>query len=623
MNKKTIAALVTIVILLIAIILLMIFNKDNMLTSKEKLYSFEEYTLLQDQVKSLSNQLVQDEEIISKIESGDYTFDNPLVILNPYKISPLTAIIGFQTSEKETLTITIKAKDNGKDLVYTTKEDTLHYIPVYGLYLNYNNTIEIKGSSQTKEINIHTENYEENDYFSLQPQVIKNNLPENDNDFMFLSTFRGTYNVAYDQAGEIRWFLSNQIYKQASLLANGNYLLANNDIDINESTSFIEVDPLGKIYNTYELTHNYKYNYVELPNGNILYSSVDGKVVELSRNDGKIEIVYDINKIINSIDSKQKELFTEKFGVLSEEDTHDFINALDYDEKTNSILVGIYPYSTIINLKRDGNINWIFANPDNYTNSFSKYFLTQSNNFTYPMGNYNAKYQNGKLTLMDNGWDFSKSDSCTITEELKSSVRDYEIDIKNKSITEVFNYSKNYLSYRLGDYQINGSERNILFAYVFYSFITPTDVCSMHSEPNFNSKLIVLNNDEEVFEMSIPNSHNYFEKRSIINDSYLFSKIDTKNFTASLLGDQYKEESYKDKFSSSSLYSIPLELSGNTLSIMLNEDDYKVVLLNEYGVGRIFDVNNNKVNIEKDLGKSLILIKTETELYNTGYYLDI
>ena len=31
------------------------------------------------------------------LASSDYTFDNPKVILNPYDISPLTALIIFET----------------------------------------------------------------------------------------------------------------------------------------------------------------------------------------------------------------------------------------------------------------------------------------------------------------------------------------------------------------------------------------------------------------------------------------------------------------------------------------------------------------------------------------------
>ena len=48
--------------------------------------------------------LIEDkQELLSKLEeyfkSYGYTIDNPNIILNPYKISPLTALIIFETKE--------------------------------------------------------------------------------------------------------------------------------------------------------------------------------------------------------------------------------------------------------------------------------------------------------------------------------------------------------------------------------------------------------------------------------------------------------------------------------------------------------------------------------------------
>ena len=626
MNKKVLIAIISIIILVILIGVLYIFIKDDTISSQKKLFSFNNYNLLKEKTSLLSDQSKVDADIIKKVESGEYTFDKPLVQYNPYQISPLTAIVGFKTDKKVPITVTIKAKNNGKDLVYTTKANDKHYIPIYGLYMDYNNIVELSYNDKKTVINIPVEKSAMNIYFASKVEVNKNQLPDNDNDFIFLSTFRGSYSIAYDQSGEVRWFLTNNIYKELNKLSNGNYLLSNlNIVGNNESPNIVEVDALGKIYSNYSLENNYKYKFVELPNGNILYSSTDGRIIELDRKTGKVVKTYDLNQIINNVDKNQQQLFEEKFTGLTDIEKHDFINSLDYDKKTDSILVGIYPYSTLININKEGEINWMLAKPEYYTDKFKEYLLTPSDvNFVYPLGNYNSKYQDGKLILMDNGWDFSMSSSCSMVNELQSSARDFTIDETSKKITETKKYTKDYFSHRLGDYVVKGNERLVMFAYVFTSFEEKNDKCNMLEEPNYDSKITVLNNEEEVFEMTISNSHNYIDKRPIYDENYEFKQIETKYFDINREYDKFEKVSYKDNFKKAIKYSIPAELLGNTLKIMFQEKNYNIVLLDENGNGYKYKPENNIVNVKQGEGKLLLLIEIDNnKIYNTGYYINL
>jgi len=625
MKKNKIIVIVSLIVLLIGIVLITYFTKEDSMLSPEKLISFDKYNLIKDQTILLSDQSKTDDEIIQKVESGLFTFEKPLVIHNPYQVSPLTAIIGFKTEEKVPIKVKVKARNNGKDLVYTTKENTNHYIPIYGLYMDYDNIIEISYKDKINTINIPVEKIDVNKYFDINTIVNKNNLPSNDNDFIFLSTFRGSYSVAYDQSGEIRWFLTNQIYKELNKLSNGNYLLSNSNlVNTNESPNILEVDALGKIYSNYSLENNYMYKFVELPDGNILYSSTDGKIIELNLKNGKVEKIYDINKIIKNIDENQQKLFEEKFQGLDEIEKHDFINSLYYDEKSDSILIGIYPYSTLININKDGDINWIFAKPEYYSDKFTKYLLTPADeNFVYPLGNYNSKYKDGKLTLMDNGWDFSMSSSCNIASQLKSSARDFTIDETTKKITETNKYTKDYSSHRLGDYTVDGNSRYVMFAYIFNSFIDKTDKCTMHSEPNFDSKIIILNNEEEVFEMTISNFYNYLDKRPIHDKNYEFKKIETKYFDIKREHDKYEKVSYKEKFKNAIINNLPFVLLGNKLQALYNEDNYKIILMDEYGNGYKYTPQNNEIKVKQGEGKLLILIEKDNKIYNTGQYINL
>lgn len=623
MKKNNLIAIVALIILLVGIVVVAYFTKEDSILSKDKLFSFNEYNIVKNNIELLSNQNNIDNEIFQKIESGEYSIDEPLLLVNPYDVSPLTAIIGFKTDESAEVTVTIKAKNNGKDLVYTTKESKVHYIPIYGLYMDYLNKVELKINDQTKSLDISVEAEDLEEYFFPDIVIEKNKLPEEDNDFYFVSTPLGTFVAAYDQTGEIRWFLKSHIHKQLTRLSNGNFLLGSPEIIKDESLGFIEIDLLGKIYNSYNLSDSYLHNYIELPNGNILYSTTNNRVIEFSLKTGEVIKTYDINQILKDVDPNILNSLEEKFDLESLKDFH-LINSLDYDTTTDSILVGIYHYSTLINLNKNGKINWMLANPEYYSSKFSEYLLKPTNeNFVYPMGNHNSKFENGKLTVMNNGWDLSKTTACSSLEGLKSSAVDYTIDSNKKTITETWKFEKNYISFTWGDYTTNADSKLIMFGRDFIEFHEPIATCKLPEEGDFVSHIIVLENDEEIFTMQISNSYNHVSKMSIVNKSYDFKKIIPKSYTSNQPSDSYEEINYKNKYKDSVLNNVPFELSGNKLKALYYEENFKIVLMDEYGKGYKYSPVNNEVNVKKGIGKTLILIEGEGEIYNTGYYIDL
>ncbi|MDD2504901.1 MAG: aryl-sulfate sulfotransferase [Bacilli bacterium] len=616
MNKKSVISLIILVLLVIAGVIFYI-TKGNDILKKEKLYNFEEFNLLTNKVNLIADQDNVDEEFFEKIDKGEYTLSDPLIIHNPYNISPLTAIVGFKTSEKVTIKVTIKGKDGGKDLAYNTKEATSHYIPIYGLYLDYVNEIILEASDNTSNtINIPVE---QNDASAIiyfpDVEILNNKLEDTDEDFYFISTPIGNTAAAFDQKGEIRWYLTNQIYKQLTKLSNGHFLLSSSEAMEDQSLGFLEVDLLGKVYNSYELSKPYFHNFVELPNGNVLYATSDEKIIELNLANGNVEKTYDIYEMLSEIDSNHMKNSKNIFG---------YINSLDYDTKTNSILVGLFYNSTLININKNGKIEWIFANPEYYSSKFTKYLLKPTNpDFKYPKGNFNAKLNNTNLTLINNGWDLTDTWSCEKSIGLKSSAKDYKLNLDNKIITEEWNYGDNYFSFTFGDYYNKDSEKTIMFGREFRAFQEKMNICKLSDEGDFYSTIITLKDNEEVFKMTVSNTYNYVSKMPIYDNDYTLSKVTAKSYTATQLSDPHKEEDYQSKYNESILYTIPLELSGNKLSIMYNEENYKVVLLDEYGKAYIYDAKDNAVTLKKEIGNALILLEHDGNIYNTGYYINI
>ena len=58
-------------------------------------------------------------EMLDKFHAGDYTMEHPLICVNPYFISPLSAVILFRTEKKTAVTLTVKGKEAEGDITHT------------------------------------------------------------------------------------------------------------------------------------------------------------------------------------------------------------------------------------------------------------------------------------------------------------------------------------------------------------------------------------------------------------------------------------------------------------------------------------------------------------------------
>jgi len=82
------------------------------------------------EVKNNEDVFITQENLEKDFTSYGYTLDNPNVIINPYEISPLTALVIFETKDKVSVTVIIKGKEQ-EDYTYTLNDATVHYIPIF------------------------------------------------------------------------------------------------------------------------------------------------------------------------------------------------------------------------------------------------------------------------------------------------------------------------------------------------------------------------------------------------------------------------------------------------------------------------------------------------------------
>lgn len=354
--------------------------------------------------------LVYQSELENKFTSYGYTIDEPNIILNPYEISPLTALVMFETSDYVSPTVTIVGKSEKTTYTHTFKESKTHYLEILGLYPDYNNEVIISYGDVTKKIYIQTGKLPNN---FVMPSSIYKDEDKLDNELYFYTPSSIGYTCAYDINGDVRWYLTESFIWEINRLRNGNLLLSTDKLVNNPyyTTGLYEMNMLGKIYFEYNIDGGYHHDYYEMPNGNILVLSnnfangtVEDYIVELDLRDGSIVKKFDLTDILPMNE-----------GESENSTTYDWFhnNSVWYDEKSNSITLSGRHMDAVINISYDtGKLNWIIGDSTNYSSEWQKYFFKPiGDNFEWQWSQHSAKITpDGYVFIFDNGNNKSKKE---------------------------------------------------------------------------------------------------------------------------------------------------------------------------------------------------------------------
>ena len=188
MKKKLLIVLLVVIIL--AVILFFVFSSMS-----------NNHDEVEQTISLVENQ----EELEKEFKSDGYTIDNPNIIVNPYEISPLTALIIFETESEVAPVVTIIGKDENTTFTHEFDANTVHYLPIYGLYAGRDNEIIIEYGDVEKRITITTEELPEDFILPTSVEADKESL---ENDLYFFSPSSGGYTSAYDVNGDVRWYLT-------------------------------------------------------------------------------------------------------------------------------------------------------------------------------------------------------------------------------------------------------------------------------------------------------------------------------------------------------------------------------------------------------------------------------
>lgn len=387
--------------------------------------------------------LVYQSELENKFTSYGYTIDEPNIILNPYEISPLTALVMFETNDYVSPTVTVVGKSEKTTYTHTFKESKTHYLEILGLYPDYNNEVIISYGDVTKKIYIQTGKLPNN---FVMPSSIYKDEDKLDNELYFYTPSSIGYTCAYDINGDVRWYLTESFIWEINRLRNGNLLLSTDKLVNNPyyTTGLYEMNMLGKIYFEYNIDGGYHHDYYEMPNGNILVLSnnfangtVEDYIVELDLRDGSIVKKFDLTDILPMNE-----------GESENSTTYDWFhnNSVWYDEKSNSITLSGRHMDAVINISYDtGKLNWIIGDSTNYSSEWQKYFFKPiGDNFEWQWSQHSAKITpDGYVFIFDNGNNKSKiKENYVDASNSYSRGVMYKIDTKNMTIEQIWEYGK-------------------------------------------------------------------------------------------------------------------------------------------------------------------------------------
>lgn len=610
-------------------------------------------------VEETEDMLVHQENLEKEFTTTEEnTIDNPKIIVNPYEISPLTALILFETRDLTAPTVTIVGEDESTTFTKTFTPNKKHVLPIYGLYPDRNNEVIITLNGEDYTFHIQTDPLP--DDFAL-PTDVTANKEELDQELYFVTPSSQGYTAAYDINGDVRWYLTENMIWDVQRLRNGNIMLSSNRL-INPpyyTTGLVEMDLTGKIYYEYVLPGGYHHDVYELENGNLLVASndfdsgtVEDYIVEIERDTGNIVKRIDLKEIL-PMDEGKNQMATD----------YDWFhnNSVWYDSDTNSITLSGRHQDAVVNIDYNSlEINWIVGSHDGWSEEYQKYFLDPiGDDFEWQWAQHAAMIlPNGDLFVFDNGNNRSKTeeDSVKASDNYSRGVI-YHINTIDKAIEQVWEYGKDRGSEFYSPYisDVDYLEED---HYLIHSGGINTVDGEPGNEPaglenvdSMNSITTEVKNDEVIFEMNLPTNLYRAEKMDLYSNSVFklgagsrlgnMGETEQDGTTKSVLfakkiNDEYKKHDIQITKETDRLVVTGTFQRGDEVEIILDsifdKKAYQLVVSKHPYTAMCVDVFTEEetengisvtkyINSENISGKKYIYIKINGTIYDTNQYV--
>ena len=623
---KKVFNITLIVSVLLVVVMVYCFNEAK------RLSSYFKGDVLSATIDQVHIQKKVNDELERAKKNKSYSIENAYVKLNPYEISPLSAIIIFYTQSEEEVEVFINDE-------YFTKMDKSkeHAIPIYGLYEDYDNviTLKINGKSYDKHIKTDASN------IKYPLNISKNEVLNNENDLIFTVSSYETYFTGWDRNGKLRFYLTVDNRMDVEWLPNGHFLIGTSEGQVRENfLSLVEMDYLGKIYNYYNLEHGYGFEMQILKNGNYMLAGGDKAIYfdhqyiyEMNPSDGSVINELDIYDVIKKIDP---EFLDEYLGQKA------IRNGFFYNEDTDELVVSFREINTIFCFNfKEKTLEYVFTGTSKlFSSSVWNQYLVKVKSGRYPMGQHTPTItKDGYLAFFNNGYDrysITFDGLNNITDNFKDAYTSVEIyDIKNNVASLVWKeaFEKKYFSIKYGLFSVLENDFKFMnFGYILKDeFRRRSNSNIAETEKNVEdiySRIIELDKDGKVVFEATCEEGKY---RAFMHNLYLDNtknvEIDSFNTIDTVSKSKLETTSVRNLDLDSSLEWInSLEFTKHTFQTNYKigeKDEVKFHFLNNHGkvytyIYKEKDGDINHIfNLDLDKGNYRMFISINDQLYDT------
>lgn len=423
-------------------------------------------TVLTDEIKPASiisktlelidKQNIIDTLLLGELESGEYSLESPFTLIDPYDISPLTAIVLFTTEQPAQVSIYIKGKESPiSDIEFDFSENYTksHIIPVYGLYPNEDNQVQLicrysSGECKSNTITIKTENViSDLQNIQLITHLFDETQYNKGFNFSYSSLNSTGIKMAFDVNGNIRWYLS-KAFNIPTHYNGGDSLFVTQNIGdpIKEGNIIYEMNALGKIYNVYYSPNNIHHDLQITSDHTMLltvddttYNTIEDCLSEINLENGQIRHILNYQKLLPR---------TRSYGVYY--NNQDWLHMNSAVKQGEDLIVSSNYQSAVIKNDWEGHIKWILSDPNGWYPAWKQYLLTPlGENFEYPYNQHTVEilpdYDNDSDTidilLFDNG---TSRNYVNPQLSLYSRLVHYRIDEVNMTVQQLWEFGSEY-----------------------------------------------------------------------------------------------------------------------------------------------------------------------------------
>ncbi|MBJ8995853.1 aryl-sulfate sulfotransferase [Citrobacter braakii] len=444
-----------------------------------------------DNATVLSHNAIYQTLLSAVVETNDY--DNAIVTLDPYSTAPLSLYLGIWGKLNEDIKINVQdSKGITVAVSWTYSMQTgANLIPVSGLVAGEDNVVTlISGAQIVGQYTVTPSALPPSDSadISLGFPVITVTKSVDDSslvaDGLYFSTCFDRYNLAFDQNGIVRWYVSQAIPSYNFVRTDSGHFLATSQ-GINHCLDMYEFDVMGRVYAVYLLDNEFHHSILPLENNLAIAPSeyTNGRPDDYSTGKDGVSIIdltsglevayYDMLKVMDYSRSPRPSGSAPGQSATMDDWLH--INQ-SYINTTNNVLVSSGRHqSAIFGVDVDsGQLRFIMADHEDWASDFEEYLLTpvdesgnplfdfstqdgidlaNSNFWTWGQHNIveipNAEIGILEFLVFDNGNYRSRDDARSLLpKDNFSRVVQFRIDLNTMTVTRSYEYGKDEVGSR-------------------------------------------------------------------------------------------------------------------------------------------------------------------------------